>query len=83
MSRGQLEEALYSCLAAYNKQQQQRVDVVFFREAAEHIARLSRVLALPCGHALLLGDSTGRATLVRIAATAAHAKVYGNIQALI
>ena len=75
VSRPQLKEALYSCLAAHNKQQQQKMDVVFFREAAEHMARLSRVLALPGGHTLLMGESTGRSTLVRIAATAAHCKV--------
>ena len=40
----QLSEALYSCLALYNKATSMRIELVFFREAVQHAARLSRVL---------------------------------------
>ena len=39
-----LTEALYTCCREYNKFVHQRIDMVFFREAARHTARLSRVL---------------------------------------
>ncbi|CAL1542046.1 unnamed protein product [Lymnaea stagnalis] len=39
-----LSEALQSCLTKYNKGTSQRIDLVFFKEAVHHAARLSRVL---------------------------------------
>ncbi|XP_048242736.1 dynein heavy chain domain-containing protein 1-like [Haliotis rufescens] len=73
-----LREALATCLAEYNTGTWQRLEVVFFTEAINHAARLSRILAHPGGHGLLLGMSycTGRATLARLAAYIAHCKVY-------
>ncbi|KAK7008742.1 dynein heavy chain domain-containing protein 1, partial [Biomphalaria glabrata] len=77
-SEEKITEALYSCLEKYNKGTSQRLDLVFFSEAVHHAARLSRVLAQPKGHALLLGMSycTGRATLTRLAAYVAHCKLF-------
>ncbi|XP_041366047.1 dynein-1-beta heavy chain, flagellar inner arm I1 complex-like isoform X2 [Gigantopelta aegis] len=77
-SHENLQEALTSCLTVYNNKTSQRLELVFFREAVYHAARLSRVLAFPGGHALLLGlsYSTGRASLVRLAAYMANCKLY-------
>ncbi|KAH9487912.1 hypothetical protein Btru_067436 [Bulinus truncatus] len=77
-SEEKLTEALYSCLNKYNKGTSQRIELVFFSEAVKHAARLSRVLAQPKGHALLLGMSycTGRATITRLAAYIAHCKLF-------
>ncbi|XP_069111191.1 dynein heavy chain domain-containing protein 1-like isoform X1 [Argopecten irradians] len=71
-----LADALNTCLNVYNAGTSQRLELVFFSEALRHAARLSRVLAIPGGHALLLGMtySTGRATLVRLASYIAHCK---------
>ncbi|GFR96322.1 dynein heavy chain domain-containing protein 1-like [Elysia marginata] len=73
-----LAEALRTCLTKYNEGTSQRLELVFFHEAVHHAARLSRVLAHPRGHALLLGMSycTGRATLARLAAFVAHCKLF-------
>ncbi|XP_052798483.1 dynein heavy chain domain-containing protein 1-like isoform X5 [Mya arenaria] len=71
-----LAEALQTCLNVYNLGTSQRLELVFFKQAIQHAARLSRVMALQGGHALLLGTSysTGRATLVRLASYIAHCK---------
>ena len=51
-------------------------DVLMFREAAEHCARLCRVLMLPQGHAILVGNAVcGKATVVKLACVAARKKV--------
>ncbi|XP_013418883.1 dynein heavy chain domain-containing protein 1-like [Lingula anatina] len=73
-----LDEALQTCLALYNAGTSQRLDLVFFKEAIQHMARLSRVLAMTNGHSLQLGMSycTGRATVTRLAAHIAHCKLF-------
>ena len=43
-SQYQLSQALHTCLALYNANTQQQLDLVFFREAAQHITRITRVL---------------------------------------
>lgn len=40
----QLTGALCSCLALYNRETGQKLDLVFFKEAVHHAARLSRVM---------------------------------------
>nr|XP_022307449.1 dynein heavy chain domain-containing protein 1-like isoform X4 [Crassostrea virginica] len=73
-----LSEALSTCLSVYNEGTSQKIDLVFFSDAVRHAARLSRVLAIQGGHAILLGMSysTGRATLTRLAAYIAHCKLF-------
>ncbi|KAJ8313861.1 hypothetical protein KUTeg_008422 [Tegillarca granosa] len=73
-----LADALSTCLSAYNTGTSQRLELVFFSDAIRHAARLSRVLAIQGGHALLLGMSycTGRVTLARLAAYIAHCKLF-------
>ncbi|ESP00380.1 hypothetical protein LOTGIDRAFT_173233 [Lottia gigantea] len=73
-----LLEAMTTCLDVYNNGTSQQLDLVFFQEALHHAARLSRVLAYPGGHALLLGISycTGRATLARLASYTANCKIF-------
>lgn len=40
----QLADALHTCLGVYNIGTSQRLELVFFKEAIRHAARLSRVL---------------------------------------
>ncbi len=63
-----LECAVRACAEQYNEGQSG--ELVMFRSAALHCARLSRVLSQPGGHALLLsaGQNTGRPSAVRLAA---------------
>eukprot|EP00118_Oscarella_pearsei_P012535 m.92931 g.92931 ORF g.92931 m.92931 type:complete len:3767 (+) comp36766_c0_seq1:23-11323(+) len=50
--------------------------VLMFREAAEHCARLCRVLMLPQGHAILIGSAiSGKGTVVKLACHAVHRKL--------
>ena len=76
-----LTEALDTCLQVYNDQVGQRLDLVFFREAALHCARLSRVLATPGGHGVLVSTAKaiGRTTLVKLASFIGHCKVRVHI----
>ena len=77
MREDYLAEALDTCLQVYNHQTGRRLNLVFFREAALHCARLSRVLAMPRGHSVLISTakSIGRTTLVKLASFIAHCKV--------
>eukprot|EP01059_Diplonema_ambulator_P030784 TRINITY_DN5411_c0_g1_i2.p1 TRINITY_DN5411_c0_g1~~TRINITY_DN5411_c0_g1_i2.p1 ORF type:complete len:4213 (+),score=1401.66 TRINITY_DN5411_c0_g1_i2:77-12640(+) len=51
--------------------------LVIFLDAAEHVARVSRVLQMPSGHALLLGvGGSGRRSLARLAAYIPELEVF-------
>lgn len=51
--------------------------LVMFLDAVEHVSRVSRVIRLPQGHALLLGvGGSGRQSLTRLAAHIQDFDVY-------
>ena len=51
--------------------------LVIFLDAAEHVARVSRVLQMPSGHALLLGvGGSGRRSLARLASYIPELEVF-------
>ncbi|XP_048580282.1 dynein heavy chain domain-containing protein 1 isoform X3 [Nematostella vectensis] len=76
-----LEQGIKRCLEAYNAQASERssfkiVNMVTFRDALHHAARISRALVIPGGHALLLSRlGYGRRTLTRLACYAAGYKL--------
>ncbi|KAL7709827.1 dynein heavy chain cytosolic putative [Lotmaria passim] len=52
-----------------NMEQNKEVELVFFKDAVQHVARLCRVLRQPRGHALVVGmGGTGRQSLCKLAA---------------
>ena len=77
----QLAEALDSCLQVYNHKTDRNLNLVFFKEAVLHCARLCRVLAVPGGHGVLLSTATsiGRTTLVKLASFIANCKVRDSV----
>lgn len=56
-------------LEEFNDTHHDKIDVVLFHYALEHLARICRVLAIPCGNMLMIGISgSGRKSLTKLSA---------------
>ena len=57
------------CLEEYNTTHKSKMDIVLFRYALEHLARICRILATPSGSLLMVGvGGSGRQSLTKLAA---------------
>ena len=84
-----LFERLGMYLEQYNSEYSSRMNLVFFKDAVNHLTRISRILRQPRGNALLVGvGGSGRQSLAKLATCMAGYKpfsieitrIYGIIQ---
>nr|CAH7749861.1 unnamed protein product [Callosobruchus chinensis] len=74
ISKDRLRDMANNCLGEYNSTHKNKMDIILFDYALEHLSKICRVLSMSCGSALLVGISgSGRQSLTRLAS-----EVYGQ-----
>ncbi|KAK2581073.1 hypothetical protein KPH14_006115 [Odynerus spinipes] len=72
LSITEYREVAIAYLEEYNNTHRTKIDIVMFRYALEHLARICRVLSISCGSLLMVGVSgSGRQSLTRLASSIA------------
>lgn len=75
-----LLKVLYGALDEYNMSNQNKMNLVLFDDALEHIVRIGRVLKQPRGHIMLIGvGGSGKQSLIKLC-TAMRLMVYKTIE---
>nr|XP_034175500.1 dynein heavy chain 12, axonemal isoform X3 [Osmia lignaria] len=69
-SMDEYTEVAISYLEDYNLTHRRKIDIVLFRYALEHLARICRILVIPCGSLLMVGvGGSGRQSLTKLASS--------------
>lgn len=70
VSMEEYKNVALSCLEDYNNTHRNKMNIVLFRYALEHLARICRIIAIPNGSLLMVGvGGSGRQSLTRLAAS--------------
>jgi dynein heavy chain, axonemal len=65
-----LRNLAYQCLEEYNSTHKSKMDVVLFEYALQHLNKICRIMSLPGGSGLLVGQGgSGRQSMTQLAAT--------------
>ena len=72
-----ITDVMNDYLEDYNNMSNNKMNLVLFMNAIEHVARVARVIAQPLGNALLVGvGGSGRKSLTLLAASLSEMKVF-------
>eukprot|EP00760_Papus_ankaliazontas_P005952 PhM_4_TR1281/c1_g1_i2/m.7199/K10408/DNAH; dynein heavy chain, axonemal len=72
-----LQDRLKEYLTSYNIDNNKEVDLVFFSDAVQHLARVCRIIRQPRGNALLVGvGGSGRQSMTKLAAYMCGMKLF-------
>ena len=72
-----LRDLAYQCLVEYNSTHKNKMDVVLFEYAIQHLNKICRIMSLPGGSALLVGmGGSGRQCATRLAAAILNQSIF-------
>eukprot|EP00796_Vickermania_ingenoplastis_P010528 gene10529-7314_t len=72
-----VQEVLREFQGNYNMEYNKEVELVFFKDAVNHVSRICRILRQPRGNALLVGmGGTGRQSLCKLSAFICNLPIY-------
>nr|XP_018918133.1 PREDICTED: dynein heavy chain 7, axonemal [Bemisia tabaci] len=70
-------DAAMQVIEDYNATHQNKMSIVLFKYAVEHLSRICRILSIPGGNALLVGvGGSGRQSLTRLAGAVCRQRVF-------
>lgn len=72
-----LRDLAYQCLEEYNSTHKNKMDIVLFEYALQHLNKICRIMSVPGGSGLLVGmGGSGRQSMTRLAAAILNQSLY-------